>query len=69
MDTIENKKSKPKFSIVMIAKQEARTLPKCMESLKEFRERGGEIVLVDTGSTDGTADIARSYGCVGKSVV
>jgi len=47
----------------MIAKNEAKTLPRCMESLKEFRERGGEVVLVDTGSTDGTADIARSFGC------
>jgi len=55
---------KPNFSIVMIAKNEANTLPRCMESLKEFRERGGEIVLVDTGSTDDTVSIARSFGCV-----
>jgi glycosyltransferase involved in cell wall biosynthesis len=53
----------PKFSIVMIAKNEAKTLRKCMTSLQEFRDRGGEIILVDTGSTDGTADIAREYGC------
>jgi glycosyltransferase involved in cell wall biosynthesis len=32
-------------------------------SLKEFRERGGEVVLCDTGSTDGTADVARNLGC------
>ena len=54
---------KPKFSVVMIAKNEAKTLPKCMASLQEFRDRGGEVILVDTGSTDGTADIARSFGC------
>jgi glycosyltransferase involved in cell wall biosynthesis len=53
----------PKFSIVMIAKNEAHTLPRCMDSLKEFRERGGEIILCDTGSTDSTAEIARSFGC------
>lgn len=33
-----------------------------MESLKEFQERGGEIVLLDTGSTDSTPEIARGFG-------
>lgn len=56
-------KQKPKFSIVLIAKNEAKTLPRSMASLQDFKERGGEIILVDTGSTDGTADIARSLGC------
>lgn len=60
---ITEQKSKPRFSIVMIAKQEAKTLPKCMASLKEFTDRGGEVILVDTGSTDGTADLARKLGC------
>lgn len=53
----------PKFSIVMIAKNEANTLPKCMQSLKEFTDRGGEVILCDTGSTDGTPELARSLGC------
>lgn len=55
--------NKPKFSIVCIAKNEAKTLPKMMASLKNFTDRGGEVVLVDTGSTDGTAEIARTLGC------
>jgi len=55
--------SKPLFSIVLIAKNEENTLPKCLDSLKEFRERGGEIVVGDTGSTDRTKEIALSYGC------
>jgi len=55
--------NEPKFSIVCIAKNEAKTLPKMMASLKDFTDRGGEVVLVDTGSTDGTAKIARSLGC------
>ena len=55
--------TKPKFSIVLIAKNETKTLPKAMASLKHFFERGGEVILVDTGSTDGTADLARSLGC------
>ena len=55
--------SPPKFSIVMIAKNEAKTLPRCINSLKDFISRNGEIILCDTGSTDGTADLARSLGC------
>lgn len=51
------------FSVVLIAKNEALTLPRLMGSLTEFRKQGGEIVLVDTGSTDGTPDIARELGC------
>lgn len=54
---------KPLFSVVLIARNESKTLPRLIESLHEFKERGGEIVLVDTGSTDGTADIARANGC------
>lgn len=53
----------PKFSIVLISKNEAKTLSRLLSSLSTFRERGGEIVLVDTGSTDATAQIARDAGC------
>lgn len=53
----------PSFSVVLIARNESKTLPRLVESLKEFQERGGEIVLVDTGSTDGTAEVARKLGC------
>jgi glycosyltransferase involved in cell wall biosynthesis len=56
------------FSIVLIAKNESKTLPRLVESLSEFQKRGGEILLLDTGSTDGTADIARSLGCRVKEV-
>lgn len=51
------------FSICIIAKNETKTLPKLMKSLKEYQSRGGEVILVDTGSTDGTAELARSLGC------
>lgn len=54
---------KPKFTVALIARNESKTLPRLVESLKEFQSRGGEIVLLDTGSTDGTADIARGLGC------
>lgn len=51
------------FSICLIAKNEAETLPRMIASLKEYQERGGEIWVLDTGSTDGTAQIARDLGC------
>lgn len=51
------------FSIALIAKNEAKTLPRLVESLSEFQKRGGIIVLLDTGSTDDTANIAESLGC------
>src|SRR6476659_7373632 len=53
----------PKFSVVLIARNETQTLPRLVKSLAEFQQRGGEIFLVDTGSTDGTAILARSLGC------
>jgi glycosyltransferase involved in cell wall biosynthesis len=34
-----------------------------LESLSDFSSRGGEIVIVDTGSVDNTVDIAKAGGC------
>lgn len=53
----------PPFSITLIARNEAQTLPKLFSTLKEFRARGGEIIVVDTGSTDETVSLARAFGC------
>lgn len=55
--------NKPNFSFALIARNESLTLPRLIGSLKEFQERGGEILILDTGSTDNTADVARSLGC------
>jgi len=55
---------KPKFSVVLIARNEIKVLPRLVKSLTHFSERGGEIVLLDTGSTDGTPELARQLGCV-----
>ena len=60
--------NKPLFSIVLITKNEENTLPKCMESLEEFRNRGGEIIIGDTGSTDNTIEVAKSFGCIVHSI-
>ncbi len=43
----------------MIVKNEAIALPKCLQSAKKFVD---EIVILDTGSTDKTPQIAREYG-------
>ncbi len=53
----------PQFSLVLIARNEAQTLPKLFRSLHAFVARVGEIVIVDTGSTDNTAELARAFGC------
>lgn len=55
--------SNPLFSVVTCGKNEAKTLPRLLDSLKEFFARGGEMIYVDTGSTDGTPDVAREGGC------
>ena len=51
-----------KFSFALIARNEANTLPRLVKSLEKYMAAGGEIVLLDTGSTDGTAEVARSLG-------
>lgn len=43
----------------MIAKNEERDLSTCLDSVRGL---AGEIIVVDTGSTDGTAAIAAEYG-------
>lgn len=43
----------------MIVRDEAESLPRCLESLKDWVD---EIVVVDTGSSDDTMTIARSFG-------
>lgn len=53
----------PKFSVVLIAKNEEKTLPKLIHSLFDFKKRGGEIILLDTGSTDNTVSVAKNLGC------
>lgn len=53
----------PMFSVVMIAKNEQAALPRLIASLADFKARGGEIVVLDTGSTDKTVEIARAMGC------
>lgn len=50
--------SKPKLSLCMIVKNEEKFLPGCLESVKDIVD---EIIIVDTGSTDKSVEIAHSY--------
>lgn len=60
--------NKPKFSVALIAKNEALTLPRMIGSLKEYQKRGGDIWVLDTGSTDNTIEVAKSLGCKVEAV-
>ena len=47
-----------KLSVIIITKNEARYIQECLESVKF----ANEWIIVDSGSTDGTQDIARAFG-------
>ncbi len=47
------------LTLSMIVKNEEKHLKECLESVKNVVD---EIIIVDTGSTDATAEIAKSYG-------
>jgi len=38
-----------RFSIVLISKNEEKTLPHLFKSIKEFKDKGGEVIVLDTG--------------------
>ncbi len=46
-------------SACMIVKNEEELLPGCLDSIRDWVD---EIIIVDTGSTDKTVEIAKSYG-------
>lgn len=47
------------LSLCMITKNEEKNIKRCLESVKNIVD---EIIIVDTGSTDNTIEIAKSYG-------
>jgi glycosyltransferase involved in cell wall biosynthesis len=49
----------PTLGLSMIVKNEAQTIAPCIESAREI---ASQIVIADTGSTDGTVEIARKLG-------
>lgn len=48
-----------RISLCMIVKNEEHCLDRCLKSARDFVD---EIIIVDTGSTDRTVEIAESYG-------
>jgi tetratricopeptide (TPR) repeat protein len=48
-----------RLSVCMIVRNEEADLPRALESVAGLAD---EVVIVDTGSTDGTAEIARTFG-------
>ena len=52
----------PTISLCMIARNEERVLGDCLASIRPYVD---EIILVDTGSTDRTVEIAENFGAKG----
>jgi glycosyltransferase involved in cell wall biosynthesis len=50
---------KPRISLAMITRNEEKNLPEALRSVQGVVD---EVVIVDTGSTDGTIRIARAWG-------
>lgn len=48
-----------KLSVIILAKDEEKVIEDCLESVHQLAD---EIVLVDTGSTDRTPEIAKKFG-------
>jgi tetratricopeptide (TPR) repeat protein len=59
MNNLLNLLSKPNLSLCMIVKNERHNLPRCLASVKPYVD---EMIIVDTGSEDGTPEIAAEYG-------
>ncbi len=45
-------------SVIVATRNEEKNLPRCLEALREV----GEVFVIDSGSTDATPEIARSFG-------
>lgn len=50
---------RPRLTVCLITKNEETFLPRCLKSVENL---AGQIVLVDTGSTDRTLEIAQQFG-------
>jgi GT2 family glycosyltransferase len=60
-----NTRTAPAFSFVIPVRDDAARLLRCLASIRANRYAGSvEIVVVDNGSRDGSADVARSAGAI-----
>ncbi|PZS10281.1 MAG: hypothetical protein DLM70_00680, partial [Chloroflexi bacterium] len=51
-------------SVIIPARDEAKTLPLLLESLARLSPCPAEIIVVDDGSSDGTGEVARGFGAL-----
>lgn len=56
-------KQLPRITVILPARDEALALPPCLEGVRAVLP-DAEIIIVDDGSTDDTADIARRFGAM-----
>jgi tetratricopeptide (TPR) repeat protein len=56
---IDEPVSVPKISLCMIVKDEAAVLARCLKSVQDVAD---EMIVVDTGSTDRTVEVAQQFG-------
>ncbi len=52
----------PPISVSIVCKNSKATLPRVLEAVRPIVADGGELVVVDTGSTDGTVELLESFG-------
>jgi tetratricopeptide (TPR) repeat protein len=52
---------KPRVSLTMIVTNEEHNLPECLASVRDLVD---EAVVIDTGSSDRTKEVAERFGCV-----
>ena len=57
-DVLIKSEQQPTISACLMVKNEERFLPQCLQSIRDYVD---EIIVVDTGSTDNTMNIARKF--------
>ncbi len=56
--------SGPRISVIIPVHNGQETIAKCLDSILSLDHSSFEVIIVDDGSTDGTAEICRSYNKV-----
>lgn len=51
------------FSIIIITRNNGNHLQELLDSLTEFKDKGGDILIFDIESSDNTLEIAENWGC------